>query len=100
MPRIEPRHVTRSRVDRRLSADLPPPRISSFRAAPAGAAQLHVARTVCRRAERLAVTLSRGEAVGDQVVVYLNRLSDLLFVMARWENRKRETPDVLWDSRA
>ena len=65
-----------------------------------GAAQLHVARTVCRRAERLAVALSRGEEVGSQVVVYLNRLSDLLFVMARWENRKKETPDVLWDSRA
>lgn len=64
------------------------------------AAQLHVARTVCRRAERLVVALSRNEAVGDQVVVYLNRLSDALFVMARWENQSKGIPDVLWDSRA
>ncbi|HVR97524.1 MAG TPA: cob(I)yrinic acid a,c-diamide adenosyltransferase [Thermoanaerobaculia bacterium] len=65
-----------------------------------GAAQLHVARTVCRRAERLVVALARDEAVGPQVVRYLNRLSDALFVMARYENLKRGVPDVLWDSRA
>jgi cob(I)alamin adenosyltransferase len=55
---------------------------------------------VCRRAERAVVSLAREEPVGDQVVVYLNRLSDALFVMARWENRQKEVPDVLWDSRA
>jgi len=65
-----------------------------------GSAQLHVARAVCRRAERLVVALSRTEAVGDQVIVYLNRLSDALFVMARWENRRKGVPDVLWNSRA
>jgi cob(I)alamin adenosyltransferase len=59
-----------------------------------------VARAVCRRAERTVVSLARAEAVGDQVVVYLNRLSDALFVMARWENRRKGVPDVLWDSRA
>ncbi len=101
VPRIEPRHVDAlEQLIDRLSADLSPLENFVLPGGTAGAAQLHVARTVCRRAERLAVTLSRGEAVGDQVVVYLNRLSDLLFVMARWENRKKETPDVLWDSRA
>jgi cob(I)alamin adenosyltransferase len=65
-----------------------------------GAAQLHVARTVCRRAERLAVALAREEAVGPFVVRYLNRLSDALFVMARYENLARRIPDVLWNSRA
>jgi cob(I)alamin adenosyltransferase len=65
-----------------------------------GAAQLHVARTVCRRAERLAVALAREEAVGPFVVRYLNRLSDALFVMARYENLARGIPDVLWNSRA
>jgi cob(I)alamin adenosyltransferase len=65
-----------------------------------GAAQLHVARTVCRRAERLTIALARLEPVGPFVVKYLNRLSDALFVMSRYESLKRGIPDVLWDSRA
>jgi cob(I)alamin adenosyltransferase len=65
-----------------------------------GAAALHVARTVCRRAERLVVALSREEAVGADTVRYLNRLSDALFVLARYENKRAGVPDVLWDSRA
>jgi cob(I)alamin adenosyltransferase len=65
-----------------------------------GAAQLHVARTVCRRAERLVVALARQEPVGPAVVRYLNRLSDALFVMARYENASKGRADVLWDSRA
>jgi cob(I)alamin adenosyltransferase len=65
-----------------------------------GAAQLHVARTVCRRAERRVVALSREEAVSEFARKYLNRLSDALFVMAREENRATGSPDVLWDSRA
>jgi cob(I)alamin adenosyltransferase len=62
------------------------------------AAQLHLARTVCRRAERLAVTLSRqpGAAVPRDLIVYLNRLSDLLFVLARAVNRRAGVADVLW----
>lgn len=64
-----------------------------------GAAQLHVARTVCRRAERLTIALSREEAVGDFVIPYLNRLSDALFVMARYENKQRGVAEPLWDSR-
>ncbi len=62
------------------------------------AAQLHLARTVCRRAERLVVQLSRqpGEAVAGPVLVYLNRLSDLLFVLARAVNRRAGVGDVLW----
>jgi cob(I)alamin adenosyltransferase len=58
-----------------------------------------VARTVCRRAERLAVALAREEAIGASVIPYLNRLSDALFVMARWENRHRGVDDVTWNSR-
>lgn len=65
-----------------------------------GAALLHVARTVCRRAEREAVTLARSEPVGAQVIPYLNRLSDLLFVMARYENHQRGVPEPLWDTLA
>ena len=64
-----------------------------------GAAHLHVARTVCRRAERLVVALGRRESVGAEVVRYLNRLSDALFVMARYENKLKGVEDVYWDSR-
>ena len=62
------------------------------------AAQLHLARTVCRRAERLVVELSHkpGEAVGRFVLVYLNRLSDLLFVLARAVNQQSGVADVIW----
>ena len=62
----------------------------------AGAAQLHVARTICRRAERETVTLARDEAIGEYVLAYLNRLSDALFVMARYENRERGVDEPLW----
>jgi cob(I)alamin adenosyltransferase len=65
-----------------------------------GAAQLHLARTVCRRAERDLVGLSGNEAVNPITIEYLNRLSDTLFVMARYENLKKGIPDLLWDSRA
>lgn len=65
-----------------------------------GAAGLHVARTICRRAERNLVTLASHEEVGTFTVRYLNRLSDALFVMARYENALKGMPDVLWDSRA
>jgi len=61
-----------------------------------GAAQLHVARTVCRRAERDATTLAREESIGPFVLAYLNRLSDLLFVMARYENHAKGVAEPLW----
>ena len=61
-----------------------------------GAAQLHVARTICRRAEREATTLARDEAIGATVLPYLNRLSDALFVMARYENHERGVSEPLW----
>ena len=64
----------------------------------AGAAWLHLARTICRRAERQAVALRGHTEVPADVVRYLNRLSDLLFIMARFENRARGVPDLLWDT--
>lgn len=60
------------------------------------AAQLHLARTVCRRAERLAVTLVRSHPVDGGVIRYLNRLSDFLFVMARWCNYSAGVADIAW----
>ena len=64
-----------------------------------GAAHLHVARTICRRAEREVIALSREEGVGEFVIPYLNRLSDALFVMSRYENKQAGQPEPLWDSR-
>lgn len=60
------------------------------------AAALHLARTVCRRAERSVVKLSETEAVDPSLVEYLNRLSDLLFVLARGENHREGAGDVEW----
>jgi cob(I)alamin adenosyltransferase len=101
VPRIEERHVValEGLMDR-LSEELPPLDNFILPGGAPGAAQLHVARTVCRRAERLLIALARTDAVGEWTVRYLNRLSDALFVMARHENKRRGVPDVLWNSRA
>ncbi|MGE3806150.1 MAG: cob(I)yrinic acid a,c-diamide adenosyltransferase [Gemmataceae bacterium] len=79
----------------RLNAGLQP--LKSF-VLPGGtplAGWCHLARTVCRRAERDVVTLARSEAINSQVVIYLNRLSDLLFVLARVANDGGRQ-DILW----
>lgn len=65
-----------------------------------GSALLHVARTICRRAERDVITLAQEEEIGPYVVQYLNRLSDALFVMARYENHARGVAEPLWNSMA
>lgn len=62
-----------------------------------GASILHLARTVCRRAERRVVELSDDEDIGNNTIVYLNRLSDLLFVLARFENFDSNRPDIEWE---
>lgn len=61
-----------------------------------GAALMHTARTVCRRAEREVISLSKETEIGINIIVFLNRLSDLLFVLARYENFVNNTPDVEW----
>jgi len=60
------------------------------------AAALHLARTVCRRAERRVVALARHAHIDAEIVTYLNRLSDLLFTLARLANRRAGVPDVAW----
>lgn len=59
-------------------------------------ATLHVARTVCRRAERAAVACGEQENISDYTVKFLNRLSDFLFVLARYENKYDATPEETW----
>ncbi len=60
-------------------------------------ALLHVARTICRRAERLCVTLSKEESVDPELVKFLNRLSDALFVFARWVGKQQGESEFLWE---
>ncbi len=60
-------------------------------------ALLHVARTICRRAERLCVTLSKKESIDKELVTFLNRLSDALFVFARWVAKKQGEAEFLWE---
>jgi cob(I)alamin adenosyltransferase len=59
-------------------------------------AQIHFARTVCRRAERLVVHLSKQEKIGTPPIIYLNRLSDFLFVLARWINHNEKQHEIIW----
>jgi cob(I)alamin adenosyltransferase len=58
---------------------------------------LHLARTVCRRAEREILRLSAEEPIGDQIVPYVNRLSDLLFVLSRWSGKHAGETEYLWE---
>jgi cob(I)alamin adenosyltransferase len=101
IPQIEPRHVEKlEQLMDELSEALGPLENFILPGGTVGAANLHVARTVCRRAERVVVALGRQEPIGAHVIPYLNRLSDALFVMARYENHARGTAEPLWDSHA
>lgn len=83
----------------KLEQDLPP--LTSF-ILPGGSqpgAILHFARTVCRRAERYTAALMEEETINEWTLVYLNRLSDLLFVLARFENRQSNSPETPWQPR-
>ena len=86
------------RVIDRLEADLPPLRNFILPGGSALASQLHLARTVCRRAERRVVALAKIESVDAGLVRYLNRLGDLLFVMARWCNHRAGVRETEWTS--
>jgi cob(I)alamin adenosyltransferase len=95
--RIRPEQVTRlEHLIDQFNEKLQPLRSFVLPGGSLAAAWCHLARTVCRRAERDVVTLSRTEAINAEVIKYLNRLSDLLFVLARVCNANGQT-DVLWE---
>ncbi len=81
----------------RIEARLEPQRHFILPGGSPAAAAIHVARTICRRAERGVVTLARSETVSPQIVIYLNRLSDFLFVLAREQNRIAGMKDAPWE---
>jgi cob(I)alamin adenosyltransferase len=81
----------------RMNADLAP--LRSF-VLPGGSrlnTELHACRTICRRAERIAVSLAREEQIPPETIQYLNRLSDAFFVWSRWANHIAGIPEVLWE---
>jgi len=97
-PAVAQRHVERleSEMDQ-LNDELP--ELRSF-VLPGGgevSARLHVARTVCRRAERRTLALGRTDGIPELAVVYLNRLSDALFVWGRWAAKAEGQPEPLWE---
>jgi cob(I)alamin adenosyltransferase len=98
LPRVEERHIEQLERDiDALNDELPP--LKSF-VLPGGgwsSSYFHLARTVCRRAERLVVALAAVETVGALPVQYLNRLSDALFVWGRWSALKDGKQEPLWE---
>ena len=95
--KIDEAHI--ARLEKELdgfNADLPPLKEFILPGGTVAAADAHVARTVCRRAERAIVALDKAQPGPDGGRRYVNRLSDLLFVIARVLNRAGERPDVFW----
>ncbi|MDX9758939.1 MAG: cob(I)yrinic acid a,c-diamide adenosyltransferase [Bacteroidota bacterium] len=95
--RIEEMHITamEQRIDT-LEARLAPIRFFILPGGGESAARLHVCRTVARRAERLIVRLSSREEINEGNLRYINRLSDFLFVLARYANHLEERDDIRW----
>lgn len=99
-PMIAESHIARlEQTLDQFNADLPALKDFILPGGSRAAAAAHIARTVCRRAERRVITLAKAEAVSQLAGPYLNRLSDLLFVIARVLNRAAQVPDVLWQQR-
>ncbi len=61
-----------------------------------GASMLHVCRTICRRAERRVIAIDDGISISSDIIIFLNRLSDLFFVLSRFENKVSGIPDITW----
>jgi cob(I)alamin adenosyltransferase len=84
----------------RMTAELPPLKNFILPGGTAAAATLHVARTVARRAERVCVALASDHPINAHVLVYLNRLSDFLFTLARWINMQAGESETKWSVRS
>ena len=98
VPRVEPKHVERlETIIEKLMVDLPPLEEFILPGGGPGGATLHMGRTIARRCERTAVLLTDQVEINPETVVFLNRLSDLLFVMARVVNRREARPETLAD---
>ena len=97
-PRVTDAEIAQLEAEMDLMNEAVPP-LRSF-ILPGGSrldADLHIGRTVCRRAERIVVTLSSAESVPPETIRYLNRLSDALFVWSRWARHISGAPETLWE---
>lgn len=81
-----------------MTADLPALKNFVLPGGALAASQAHVARTICRRAERIIVTVNDTETIDPMIIKYINRLSDWLFTLARWLNLQAKQPETLWQS--
>ncbi len=98
--RIDDSYITKlEKTIDELQEVLPELKVFILPGGSAASGHLHVARTVCRNAERKTVALAENFAVNEKVVVYLNRLSDLLFVLARYANFIEKIPEPVWEPR-
>lgn len=97
LPQIEPKHITQLEtwIDS-YSEKLPPLKNFILPAGHRAGALLHVSRTACRRAERRAAEIFLAETHYEHVLIYLNRLSDLLFIWARWVNMVEKETETIW----
>jgi cob(I)alamin adenosyltransferase len=97
VPRISPTEIAGLEADiDRMEEDLPPLKTFVLPGGTKRAAALHMGRTVSRRAEREIFSAMDTESIGPNVAIYLNRLSDFLFVAARWANHAAGIPDTPW----
>lgn len=101
MPTIKAQDAVRlERMIDRCQKDLAPLKEFILPGGGKVSAVLHQARTICRRAERICVRLAKEEALDPQIIKYLNRLSDALFVWARWVAKTQDEPEFLWEREA
>jgi cob(I)alamin adenosyltransferase len=101
MPTIKAQDAVRlERMMDRCQKDLAPLKEFILPGGGKVSAVLHQARTICRRAERICVRLAREEALDAEIIKYLNRLSDALFVWARWVAKTQGEPEFLWEREA
>ena len=97
LPALEEATIARLEMEiDAAEADLPPLRNFILPGGTPAAAHLHLARTICRRAERLLVAFAQDRPISATVLTYLNRLSDWLFVQARHANHQANVPDIPW----
>lgn len=97
---LSPKRVSEieSEIDK-IEAELPPLHHFIIPGGSKTASLLHLARTVCRRAERAIVALSQKDKVNPDLIVYMNRVGDLLFVLGRYENYRKKVPESTWKGR-
>jgi cob(I)alamin adenosyltransferase len=97
VPRINDSHI--ERIEKRIDYfqdQLPELKSFILPGGNKGASLLHLSRSICRRSERKIAALSQNENIGNFILKFVNRLSDFLFVLARFENFKTDTPEVKW----